>query len=152
MANLGSVDPQKQRLSDLLQQLRVLIKDLSSSLPIGDKDGLISKNFSSREFDKSEGPYFTFNKAWERTFQVSDEEKVKRIAKGKYGLDLVHSYVLHFSTIAGIEANGGLHLMAERVSALINFIRAKSVHPHSCSRVPKAKENFQYFRGTREGD
>lgn len=57
MAHFGSVDAQKQWLSDLLQQLHVLIKDLSPSLPTGAKDGPIAKNFGSREFDKSEGPY-----------------------------------------------------------------------------------------------
>jgi hypothetical protein len=119
----GSVEEQRAHLSKLVLDLEKIVAHLPSSVSCGTKDGPIATNFASHEFDISEGPYYSFNKAWERTFQVSEEEKKLRVVRGKYGLAIVHSYLVHFSKIAGIEANGGLYLMAEQVAALISTIQ-----------------------------
>jgi hypothetical protein len=66
--------PQK-RLKNLLETLSGLVKTLPTSIPNGQKDGPIAKQFTSKDYDLTEGPYFTFNKAWERVFQVSPDEK-----------------------------------------------------------------------------
>ena len=115
---------QKEHLESLLKKLGGLIKNLPTSLPCGAKEGPIVKHFSNLEHDISQGPYFTFNNAWERVFQVSEDEKHRLVIRGKHGLNLVQAYLVHFSKVPGLEANNGLFLMAERVNALIKRIEA----------------------------
>ena len=124
MPSPESVEAPKDRLKKLIKTLGGVIKALPKSLPSGTKDGPVAKNFTNLEFDTAEGPYYTFNQAWERVFQVAEDEKMKRFVRGKYGLPLVNTYLLHFSALAGIEANGGYHLMAERVASLIGSLEA----------------------------
>ena len=88
----------------------------------GSKDRPIARHFSDHEFDVTEGPCFTFNQSWEQVFQCVDDEKEYLIVRGMYGLDLVHSYVAHFSKVSGIEANNGLSLLAQQVEAPIVLI------------------------------
>lgn len=116
------VQEQKQRVENLLQKLNRLIKKLSTMVPCGSKDGPITKHFSDYTYDTSEGPFFTFNQSWERVFQCVDSEKQYLVVRGKYGLDLVHAYITHFSKISGIEANNGLDMVAQRVDGLITLI------------------------------
>ena len=54
---------------------------------------------------------------------MSEEEKMLCVVRGKYRLAIVHLYLVHFSKIAGIEANGGRYLMAEWVAALTSTIQ-----------------------------
>jgi hypothetical protein len=116
------VQEQKQRVENLLQKLNGLIKKLPTTVPCGSKDGPIAKHFSDYTYDTSEGPFFTFNQSWERVFQCVDSEKQYLVVRGKYGLDLVHTYITHFSKISGIEANNGLDMVAQRVDGLITLI------------------------------
>jgi hypothetical protein len=114
---------QKNKLEKLLETLNGLIKTLPTSISGGRKDGPIAKQFTNQEYDVTEGSYFTFNKAWERVFQVPDDEKERQITRGKQGSDLIYMYLLHFSKIPQMEMNNGLFLMAERVEALIRIIQ-----------------------------
>ena len=41
--------------------------------------------------------------------------------RGKYGLDIAHRYAAHFATVAGIENNNGLGLVAQCIKTLIEF-------------------------------
>ena len=70
----------------------------------------------------TKGPYFTFNQSWEHVFQCPDSEKEYFVVRGKYGLDLVHTYAAHFSHISGVEAYNRLHLVTQRVDALFILI------------------------------
>jgi hypothetical protein len=117
-----SLTEQKDCLQRLLLKLSGLIKKIPTTLPCGSKEGPIARHFSDLTYDATEGPYYTFNKSWERVFQCPDGEKEHLIVRGKYGLDLVQAYLVHFSNILGIETNGGLQLMAQRVEALISLI------------------------------
>ena len=114
-----SLDEQKQHLDNLIQKLNGLIKKLPSTLPCGSKDGPLAKHFSDHTYDATEGPYFT---SWERVLQCAKSQKEYLVVRGKYGLDLVQAYIVHFAKIAGIEANNGLSLLAQRVEALIALI------------------------------
>ena len=122
MSDTTTLEGQKHHLETLLQKLNGLIKKLLTTFPCGSKDGPIARHFSDREFDVMEGPYSTFNQSWKRVFQCADSEKEYLIVRGKYGLDLVHPYVAHFSKVSGIEANNGLSLLAQWVEALIVLI------------------------------
>jgi hypothetical protein len=121
MSNI-SLDDQKKHLQNLLLKLAALIKKIPTSLPCGSKEGPITRNFSDLTYDTTEGPYYTFNKSWERVFQCADDEKEYLIVRGKYGLDLVQAYIVHFSNTPGIETNSRLHLMAQRVKTLISLM------------------------------
>jgi hypothetical protein len=122
MSDLPSVEDQRQRLEGLTQKLAGLIKRLPTSRPCGPKDGPLAKNFSDLSHDTTEGPYYTFNMAWERVFQCADSEHL--IVRGKYGLDLASAYVAHFAKIPGIEDNSGLHLVAQRVETLVALLES----------------------------
>ena len=92
--------------------------------PCGSKDGPFAKYFSDYTYDETEGPYYTFNRTWERVFQSADSGKEHLVVRGKYGLELVQAYVTHFSKAPGIEANDGLHLVAQRVKGLVTFLES----------------------------
>jgi len=124
MSNLLEIQSQRIHLDTLLKKLAVLIKNLPTSLPCTTKDGPITKFFTSHEYDHDEGPYYTFNKSWECVFQVSDDEKEKLVLRGKHGLPLVLTYLLHFSKIPEITQNNGLFFMAERVQSLISTVES----------------------------
>ena len=116
------VQEQKQWVENLLQKLNGLTKKLPTIVPCGSKDGPIAKHFSDYTYDTSEGPVFTFNQSWERVFQCVDSEKQYLVVRGKYGLDLVHAYIAHFSKISGIEVDNGLYMVAQCVDGLITLI------------------------------
>jgi len=99
----------------------VLIKKLPTTLPCGSRDGPLAKYFTSLEYDK-DIPYKTFNQSWEHVFQCADAEKKLLVVRGKYRLDLAHTYADHFAKVAGIKENNGLGLMAQCVKALIELI------------------------------
>lgn len=123
MANATS--PSDQQLVDgLLKKLSSLIKKLPTTLPCGTKDGPIALNFSDLGHDNSdeEGPYYTFNRSWERVFQCSDAQKELLVIRGKYGLDLALAYIIHFSKVPGIEQSGGLVLLGAHIESLIDLI------------------------------
>jgi len=120
MSNI-SLDDQKKHLQNLLLKLAALIQKIPTSLPCGSKEGPIAMHFSGLTYD-TEGPYYTFNKSWEHVFECADDEKEYLIVRGKYGLDLVQAYIIHFLNTPGIETNSGLHLMAQRVEKLISLM------------------------------
>jgi hypothetical protein len=121
MANATSPSDQQQ-FDNLLKKLSSLIKKLLTTLPCGTKDGPIALNFSDLGHDSEEGPYYTFNRSWERVFQCSDAQKELLVIRGKYGLDLVLAYIMHFSKVPGIEQSGGLVLLGARIESLIDLI------------------------------
>jgi len=108
-------------VEELLLKLNTLIKKLPTTLPCGSKDGPLAKYLTSLEYD-NDSPYETFNQSWERVFQRADAERKLLVVRGKYGLDLAHRYAAHFATVAGIENNNGLGLVAQRVKVLIELI------------------------------
>jgi hypothetical protein len=112
----------RQRLNELEKKLTSLIKKLPTTLPCGSKDGPIATNFSDLTHDNTEGPYYSFNKAWERVFQRPDDQKELLVVRGKYGLEVALTYLTHFSKVSGIEENGGLGLLVVRAESLITLI------------------------------
>ena len=132
MSDTTSLKEQKQHLENLLQKLNGLIKKLLTTLPCGSKEGPITKHFSDLTYDTTEGPYFTFNQSWEHVFQCPDSEKEYLVVRGKYGLDLVYAYAAHFSNISGIEADNGLHLVTQRVDALLILIEMMYIFYYQC--------------------
>jgi hypothetical protein len=124
MSNLLEIQSQQIHLDTLLKKLAVLIKQLPTSLPGTTKDGPITKFFTSHKYNHDEGPYYTFNKSWECVFQVSDDEREMLVLRGKHGLPLVLTYLLHFSKIPEIVQDNGLFLMAERVQSLISTVES----------------------------
>lgn len=111
----------KDQLDQLLLKLNTLVKKLPHTLPCGSKEGPLAKFFTNLEYDK-DSPYETFNTAWERVFQRSDDETRLLVTRGKYGLDLAHAYTVAFSKLPGIEANNGLGLVVQRIESLIKLI------------------------------
>lgn len=112
----------RQQLDELLKKLTSLIKKLPTTLPCGAKDGPIAANFSDLTFDSTEGPYYSFNKSWERVFQRPDDQRELLVVRGKYGLDIALAYLTLFSKAPGIEENGGLGLLAMRAESVIALI------------------------------
>ncbi|KAF9231661.1 hypothetical protein BU15DRAFT_82120 [Melanogaster broomeanus] len=114
------VEVQRQQISLALAEALKLIEKLPQSLPLGTAEGSIAENFGSFNIDDEEGPFFTVNRAWERTFQTTGEAAITR---GQYGIKLVHDFLLHFLHIPGIEAHGSLNLMLGRVHQLTTMLQ-----------------------------
>ena len=88
------------------------------SLPCRAEDRPIGK----AEYNKEEGPYFTFNKTYDRVFQgLTDLERELLVMQGKYGIKQVHTCMTVFSKILGIEKNNGLVFMAAHASDLVKL-------------------------------
>lgn len=130
LANMSSIDAQKQKLQTALQAFNAIIKALPKTLSAGDKNGPIATNFTSHKFDSDEGPYYSFDKAWNRTFQVPDTQKIALIYRGKFGLQLVQAYLVHYAQLLRLEEDNGLYLVAERVEALNIFICKQYIPNH----------------------
>jgi hypothetical protein len=153
MANAQFPERQKQHLDNLLQKLTGLIKKLPASRPCGTKDGPIATYFSSHEYDITEGPYFTFNQAWECVFQRSESEKEHLVIRGKYGLEMVQAYLACFLNYPGIEKDNGLQLIAQRVEALIALIEVVYVAALSFKSICTYKLCSREKQGTtKDGD
>jgi hypothetical protein len=118
-----SLAEQQKDLQWVLHSLQGLIKNLPSSLPCGAKEGPIGKYFLEKaEYNEEEGPYFTFNKAYDRVFQgLAEHERELLVMRGKYGIERVHTCMAVFSKISGIEKNKGLVLMAACASDLVKL-------------------------------
>ena len=153
MANAQLPERQKQHLDNLLQKLTGLIKKLPASCPCGTKDGPIATYFSSHEYDITEGPYFTFNQAWEHVFQCPESEKEHLVIRGKYGLEMVQAYLACFLNYPGIEKDNGLQLIAQQVEVLIALIEVVYVAALSFKSICTYKWCSQEKQGTtKDGD
>ena len=133
-----SLAEQQKDLQWVLHSLKGLIKNLPSSLPCGAKEGPIGKYFPDKaEYDEEEGPYFTFNKAYERVFQgLAEPDRELLIMRGKYGIERVHTCMTIFSKISGIEKNDGLVLMAAHASDLLELCKTVYViSPSACIQI-----------------
>lgn len=133
-----SPEEQQKHLQQLLNSLKGLIKNLPLSLPCGAKEGPIGKYFPDKaEYDEEEGPYFTFNKAYERVFQgLAEPDRELLVMRGKYGIERVHTCMTIFSKISGIEKNDGLVLMAARASDLLELCKTVYViSPSACIQI-----------------
>ena len=97
-----------------------LLKNSCQHCQVVQKMGHLRSIFTiTHTYDATEGPSFTFNQSWEWVFWCAESQKKYLIVRGKYGLDLVQAYIVHFAKIAGIEANHELSLLAQQVEALI---------------------------------
>ncbi|KAF8834294.1 hypothetical protein BDN67DRAFT_1016652 [Paxillus ammoniavirescens] len=137
--NKSGEGQQHQWINSALADVLKLIEKLPHSLPIGTPDGSIATHFSNFEIDADEGPYFTVNQAWERTFQKAGESAITR---GQYGIKVVHDFLVHFLQIPGIEANGGLNLMLGRVHQLMDMLKKVSVAAKAVDSSLKIKLNM----------
>ncbi|KIK74904.1 hypothetical protein PAXRUDRAFT_174357 [Paxillus rubicundulus Ve08.2h10] len=107
----GTITDARKHVSKMLGELRHAIATLLVSLPEGKKDGPLYMHLSDFSVDEEEGPYFSFNRAWELAFQRPKNEKPKLIVHGKYGLKVAHSFASHFANLNGIEAHNDLGLI-----------------------------------------
>ena len=109
-------------LAPRLAFLQNLINAFPPSIPEAPADGPIARYFGDLTIDPDEGPYYSVDRAWVRTFQVPDAEKPGLVQRGPYGLQLVHDYFIYFGGAPGIEANNGHLLVLEKVNTLISLI------------------------------
>ncbi|TFY75902.1 hypothetical protein EWM64_g8111 [Hericium alpestre] len=116
-----TLEEQRHRLQSVLAALHGAVSNLPADCPEGAADGPLERYFNDYEIHE-EGLYFTVNCAWDRTFQVSDDEKVKLVTHGPYGLQLVYAFASYFAQQPGMEANNGLFLLAERVQNVIDLV------------------------------
>lgn len=109
-------------MDQLLLDLQNAITGLPFTLPEGTEDGPLAMHLCDFEVDEEEGPFYSFNRSWERAFQRNNAKKKKLVVHGKYGLQLAHNFMSHFARVPGIEANNGLTLIKARVEALLSLI------------------------------
>lgn len=110
----------REQLTQLLTELANHIKQLPASLPEEDEFGPIAIHLSDHSIDEEEGPFYSFNRSWEQVFQQAKPEKL--VVRGKYGLELAHSFCVFYAQTSKIADNGGLDLMIMHVQTLIALI------------------------------
>ncbi|KAG2133572.1 uncharacterized protein EDB93DRAFT_1174140 [Suillus bovinus] len=119
MAQLGE---QQKQLAQSLADLHSVIAELPGSLPEVAEDGPIGHHLRDFSVDEDEGPFYSFNHAWERVFQHSENERQKLVMRGRHGVILTHDFAVHFAALPNIEQHDGLILMNERIKALIKLL------------------------------
>ncbi|KAG2139819.1 uncharacterized protein EDB93DRAFT_1162592 [Suillus bovinus] len=127
MAQLGE---QQKQLAQSLADLHSVIAELPGSLPEAAEDGPIGHHLRDFSVDEDEGPFYSFNRAWERVFQHSENERQKLVMRGRHGVILAHDFAVHFAALPNIEQHDGLVLMNERIKALIKLLH--DVYVISC--------------------
>jgi len=110
------------RALELLNQLKKAVANLPMSIPEGDPSGPIATYLSDFSIDKEEGPFYSFNRAWERAFQQPEDERRKLIVRGKYGLQVAVAFVAYFLQAEGIEEHNAHNLVADRIENLLQLI------------------------------
>ncbi|KAH9940998.1 hypothetical protein B0H21DRAFT_824659 [Amylocystis lapponica] len=118
------LEDQRALLDQRLNKLRLLIRGLPP-LPAGPEDGPIARYFGDFSVDPDEGPYYSVDRAWTRTFQVSDDKKAELICGGALGLPLILRFFEHFASLPDMERYNGLHLLSERIESLSQLILPK---------------------------
>lgn len=93
-----------QHLTEGLHDLEVLIDLLPPVIPLGTSDGPFAKYFSDLSINQEEGPYYSFNWAWNHVLQVPNADRVQLITRSEYGINLLFRFFKFFSTALGIEA------------------------------------------------
>ncbi|KAG1718247.1 hypothetical protein EDB19DRAFT_961517 [Suillus lakei] len=76
MAQLGE---QRKQLAQSLADLHSVIAELPGSLLEAAEDGPISRHLHDFSVDEDEGLFYSFNHAWERVFQHSENEQQKLV-------------------------------------------------------------------------
>lgn len=127
---MAQLAEQRKQLSQSLTDLHSVIAGLPGSLPEAAEDGLISHHLRDFSVDEDEGPFFSFNRAWERVFQCSENEQQKLVMRGKHGVILAYNFAVHFAALPNIERHDGLNLMNERIKTLIKLLRDVYVISH----------------------
>jgi hypothetical protein len=122
MTEHGSIEDQHAKLGILLPQLKEFVHKLPKTLTKGVPDGPLTRFFSNREVN-DEGLYYTFNQAWDHAFQVPEDEQVKDVVCGDFGLALVYSFISYFLKLPRMEEYNGLHVVSEQVTSLISLIQ-----------------------------
>ncbi|KAG1857770.1 hypothetical protein F4604DRAFT_1931250 [Suillus subluteus] len=98
------------------------VAGLPESLPAAAEDDPISHHLRDFSVNEDEGPFYSFNHAWEQVFQCSEDERQKLIMGGKHGIILAHNFAVHFSALLNIEQHDGLNLMNGCIKALIKLL------------------------------
>ncbi|KAG2110208.1 uncharacterized protein F5147DRAFT_651863 [Suillus discolor] len=119
---MAQLSEEQKQLAQSLADLQSAITGLPGSLPEAAEDGPISHHLHDLSVDEDEGPFYSFNRAWERVFQCSEEEQQKLVVRGKHGIILAHNFAAHFAALPKIEQHDGLNLMNERIEVLIKLL------------------------------
>ncbi|KAF7320731.1 DUF659 family protein [Mycena chlorophos] len=102
----------------LLKHLQQRIQGVPDTIPLAPEDGPVHRALRALEVDAEEGAWYSANRAWERAFQCSDEEKHKRIARGPYGLDLVCPFLEFYAKQDGIAETPYVGQLGRRIQQL----------------------------------
>lgn len=108
-------DARRQLLSQQLEHLRVLVNNLPLELPEGPHDGPLQQHFGSIDIDRTEGPYFTVDQAWTRTFQaLNPEQREALVTRGPYGAQVIYQFFKIIAADKDVDMYDGLYLIARR--------------------------------------
>lgn len=120
----GTIDEQRKRLEDALTKLRAEVLGLPKSLETRMESGPIAKYFRDFSYDEDEGPYFAVDQAWTCTFKGTDVEKKERfVLGGQFGVQMVYTFLAHFTKQPHAEEHNGLNAIYLHCSQIRELIR-----------------------------
>ncbi|KAF8582445.1 hypothetical protein K439DRAFT_1618261 [Ramaria rubella] len=113
MPETSTIEEQRSQLETVLGKIKAKVFPLPKSCPEGTLDGLITWYFSDFKYDPDSGPYKAVDHAWAHTFwfKYSDIQKEALVMGGQYGICMVYTYLVFFTKLPAMEANGGLNMM-----------------------------------------
>ncbi|KAF7370112.1 Reverse transcriptase-RNase H-integrase [Mycena sanguinolenta] len=127
-------------LEEDLKELMASIDKLPASCLTGRRDGplatYLTPGISTSDKDpkpifpsSSEGAYHSFNKEWERVFQLRPNNPAEKVAslvcRGKHGLILAHAWAEHYAPRVNESERVLVQLRVQRLIALIKEVSMK---------------------------
>ncbi|KAF7348260.1 Reverse transcriptase-RNase H-integrase [Mycena sanguinolenta] len=127
-------------LEEDLKELMASIDKLPASCLTGRRDGplatYLTPGISTSDKDpkpifpsSSEGVYHSFNKEWERVFQIRPNNPAEKVAslvcRGKHGLILAHAWAEHYAPRVNESERVLVQLRVQRLIALIKEVSMK---------------------------
>ncbi|KAF8587725.1 hypothetical protein K439DRAFT_1614151 [Ramaria rubella] len=139
MAEIAAgIECQHTILKEQLATLQTRVWGLPKSLPEGTMDSPIARYFADLSFDADEGPYYSVDQAWTRTFEskLSNANREWLIVCGQYGLRMVYTFLHHFSKEPHMEEHNGLDMLLLCVNQLHELVQ------NIAMKVPQATGSF----------
>lgn len=119
----------KTRL-DALNRLIATLED-HPALTTGDMAGLLARKFLPPYPSHEEGVLFAWNQRWEVVFQpgtaLENEPKHLLVCKGRYGIQLAHTFALHFWHLPEMQTPFATKRMLSRIKQLTDLINETCV-------------------------
>lgn len=120
----------KKLTGDVHKSLNLLtfkVEDLDKHARAAPSTGVIACHFTDFSMDIDEGPVYSMDRAWTRTFQ-SVSDRTQLIEGGPHSIQLILNYFQYFSKAKEIRTEAGLSWLDLKIRQLNDLVDEKWEH------------------------